>query len=103
MGHRLDAWLWASGLAMRYLLAIFWELALPRCLYRMCERRRWLDFDAGIRGHCRGRQGDLWQIGGKEGEAGEQPVLPLEKTCWVAGPSHATAFCEVYFEPKDKL
>lgn len=38
-----------------------------------------------------------------EGKAGEQPVLLQKKTCWVAGPSHATALCEVYFEPEQKL
>lgn len=26
------------------------------------------------------------QTGGKEGETSKQPVLPLKKTCWVAGP-----------------
>lgn len=30
------------------------------------------------------------QTGGKEGEAGKQPVLPPKETCWVAGPFHGT-------------
>lgn len=82
---------------------MFWEPALLRCLYRTCDCRRWPDFDAGIPGHRRGGQDKLRQIGGEEGEAGEQPVLLLKKTCWVAGPSRAPAFREIYFEPKCKL
>lgn len=30
------------------------------------------------------------QTGGKEGEAGKQPILPPKETCWVAGPFHGT-------------
>lgn len=30
------------------------------------------------------------QTGGKEGEIGKQPVLPLKKTHWVAGPFPVT-------------
>lgn len=69
----------------------------------MCDYRRWLDVGAGIPGRCRGGQGNLGQIGGEEGEVSKQPVLLLMKTCWVAGPFHAIAFCKVCFEPKHKL